>query len=327
MTDLPPPQAQFNELDEKGKIVKVWTLPGANSFFVGRAEGNSLTLPYSWVSRKHAMIRLEDDRSYTIIDLGSSNGTFVNGIRISTPTTLHGKDLVRLGKTLLRFYRHEPEAPQLLTDDLTIDKTIAFWQQETVTILICDIHKFTRLTKIIDSHTISDILKYWSGRVSKIIRNQNGIIDKFIGDAVVAIWVGIPEPRQAISQALFAALEINYLTRGLNKEMFDILPWEISIGCALNTGVAVLGNMGINGQRDFTAIGDAVNVAFRLERMTSQSEGRDVILGETAAGHLGDLGSCFSLCQYNVKGKDNLIPAYCCSFEQLQQYLSTCDRR
>jgi adenylate cyclase len=322
MSTIEPPAAYFKELDERGKVIQLWPLKDATSFFVGRADNNTISLPYSWVSRKHAMVRLEDDGGLTLIDLGSSNGTFINGKRISIPTQLRSKDLIRIGKTLLTFIQNDYQSAETLPGDLTADKTVVYWQREIVTILICDINDFTTLSEKLDTQTLSDILQYWSGGVSKMIKNHNGIIDKFIGDAVLAMWVGSTNHRQSIRQALQTALEINYFTRTINKEIFD-LPWELSIGSGMNTGEAALGNVGISGQRDFTAVGDAVNVAFRLEGLTSKQDGRDIIIGEDTAKQYVDISNKLTSCEYRLKGKELPVKSYCCSFNELENFLST----
>ena len=90
-----------------------------------------------------------------------------------------------------------------------------------------------------------------------------------------------------------------------------------------DTGEAVLGNAGSNGQRDFTAVGDAVNVTFRLEELTSEKDGRDLIIGEDTAGYLPAVKEHFAFCEYVLKGKELPVTSYYCSFTELERFLST----
>lgn len=95
---------------------------------------------------------------------------------------------------------------------------------------------------------------------------------------------------------------------------------ENGIHNAIN-GEAVVGNIGVDGQRDFTVVGDTVNVAFRLEEMTSQFN-LDILVGSDAASHLKNIDNHFTEKKMFVKGKERGIKAFGCSFEKLQKYLS-----
>jgi len=101
------------------------------------------------------------------------------------------------------------------------------------------------------------------------------------------------------------------------------LPWPLAIGAALNTGEAVIGNIGVDGNRDYTVIGDTINVAFRLEGLTSKL-GVDLLIGNDTAALLDQRGlaTYFSPCSYLVKGKSTPVVAHGCTFEQLHRYLT-----
>lgn len=307
--------------DEKGSP-QTWPLSGKNTFQIGReSTSNDITLPFSWVSRKHAMIQVEENGSHNLIDLGSANGTFVNGKRIYTPTTLHTDDIIKIGNTSLSFFQNEDVIPNtsILQDD-TDDKTVAFVQKEIVTILICDIHDFTRLSEIIGDKGISNLLQHWTSKVADLVRKHDGIIDKFIGDAVMALWAGGEDLQHSIYQALTTALEIDALTQRLGKEIPNI-PWPLRTGAALNTGEARMGNLGVDGQRDFTVVGDVVNVAFRLEEKTSKDAKLDVIMGPETASRIKNADQYFTTNEYSFKGKEETVKAYGCSFEGVEKYL------
>ncbi len=315
------PVASLQLLEDKGATSQTWTLCGKNTYQIGRETGNDIALPYSWVSRKHAMIQVEANGSHNLIDLGSANGTFVNGKRIYTPTALMAGDVIRIGNTNLSFHQEHtplPAAPSPCDD--ADDRTVAFVQQEIVTILICDIHDYTSLSERLGDSQISKLLQHWTTQVGSLIRNRDGIIDKFIGDAVMAIWPGGTNLSHSIKQALTAALEISFFTKRMGQKVPN-LPWELNIGAALNTGQAMVGNLGIDGQRDFTVVGDVVNVAFRLEEMTSQQDELDVIIGASTASHLINVDNYFRAQTYTCKGKEEPVAAYGCSFIQLHQYL------
>lgn len=321
MKNISKAPASLTLLDENKKGDQTWPLSGKSTYQIGREPGNDVTLPFSWVSRKHAMIQVEENGSHNLIDLGSANGSFVNGKRIHTPTTLHTDDIIKIGNTSLSFFQKENiiTHTSILQDD-TDDRTVAFVQKETVTILICDIHNFTRLSEILGDKGISKLLQHWTSKVADLVRKHDGIIDKFIGDAVMALWAGGADLQQSIHQAMTTAFEIDELTQHLSKKIPNI-PWPLHTGAALNTGVAMVGNLGVDGQRDFTVVGDVVNVAFRLEEKTSQDKELDVIMGSATAAYLKNAEQYFTADEYSFKGKEETVKAYGCSFEQVKNYL------
>jgi adenylate cyclase len=299
----------------------VWTLADQSTYRLGREKTTDIMLPYSWVSRKHAMIQVENNGRHNLIDLGSSNGTFVNGKRIYTPTQLNSGDCIGIGNTRLTFYQEDSAPPAESAGPNELDeRTVAFVQKETVTILICDIHDFTPLAEKIGDRLISQLLQHWTGQVNKIVQNNQGVVDKFIGDAVMALWAGGNPPKKNIHLALRTALDINAFTLGLNHTIPGI-PWQLRIGSALNTGEAMFGNLGVEGLSNYTVVGDVVNVAFRLEDLTSQKQGLDLVMGQEAATQLSNIEPFFKAQTFSVKGKTEPVTAYGCSFSQLAQYL------
>ena len=83
-----------------------------------------------------------------------------------------------------------------------------------------------------------------------------------------------------------------------------------------------MGNMGVDGHRDFTVIGNVVNVAFRLESLTSKAN-LDLLIGEDAARMLAGIDQNFIQKRYQIRGKEEQLLTYGCSFEDLRKYLAT----
>ncbi len=297
-----------------------WLLDDNTTYTLGRVANTDITLPYSWVSRKHAMIQREENGRFNLIDLGSSNGTFLNGRKIHTPVTLQDGDCIGIGSTRLLFNQDTtPTRPATAPGPDLDEMTVAFVQKQIITILICDIHEFTKLSETMGNQWVSQLLQHWTGRVSKLVNKHDGIVDKFIGDAVMALWAG-PNLRENIHQALKTAIAINVFTSNLGKKVPD-LPWPLQIGAALNTGEAMLGNLAQDGQNNYTVVGDVVNVAFRLESMTNMEENLDIVMGCDAAKHLLTPETFFKKYSFRVKGKQEAVEAYGCSFSQLSAYL------
>lgn len=311
-------QAFLQELNETGSPKNVWNLKNKTNFRLGRGPENDIILPYSWVSRKHTMVQQEKSGIFTLMDLGSSNGTYVNNKRIYSPTIVNNGDIITLGKTTIRFVHIVEQKAAVEETEATLDMTIAYIQREVVTILVCDIHDFTSISEKLGNQVVSKLLQFWTKKVGSIIQEHDGLVDKFIGDAVMAVWTGSAVSR-GVRNALRAALEISVATRKIGESVPGLRN-PLAIGSALNTGEAMMGNMGMTSHRDSTVIGDVVNVAFRLESLTIRDD-IDVIVGSNTAKHIDEIDKFFTKRELTVKGKKEQITAYVCTFDQLRYYL------
>jgi adenylate cyclase len=139
------------------------------------------------------------------------------------------------------------------------------------------------------------------------VQKNGGMVDKYIGDAMMAIFNAPLDQDEHETRAVQAALDIKKNMIELNKELLaEDLP-KIAIGIGVNTGDAVVGNMGSATRFDYTAIGDAVNTAARLESATKEY-GVDLLVGESTASKT----NCplTYLDEINVKGKSKGIRVY-----------------
>ncbi len=313
------PKATLQLVTDEGDG-QIWPLTGKNTFRIGRVDGSDIVLPFAWVSRQHAMVQVEANFGHNVIDLGSANGTFVNGRKVYTPTRLNSGDCIRIGKSELVFTQDAlPAVEGGDNTDSLADETVAFLQKGVVTILVCDIRGFTPLSEEVGAHVISQFLSLWTKKVNAVVRKNGGQVDKFIGDAVLAVWPN-GESFNAVAKAMLSALEISLWTDKLGRSVAGI-DRELKIGAALNTGEAVMGNLGVDGQRDYTIVGDVVNVTFRFEQLTSLQK-IDLILGERTFGQLRQAESFFSSSSCTVKGKTEILNIYSTSFVDLRKYLS-----
>lgn len=309
-------------LDAKGSVIQNWPLTDKKTYRLGRANTNDIVLDNTWVSRQHAMLQIEENGTVNAIDMGSANGTMINGHRIYAPTPLRSGDLIQIGgKSTLTFLQNYCIVPPTNPID-DEEQTVAFMTKTKVTVLICDIRRFTSLSEKIGDQKISDIIKVWSKQTNSLVQKHGGRVDKFIGDAVMALWADNTDQKRIVHQVLSCASQIAAMTTKLGEKINN-LPWPLSIGAAINTGEAVIGNVGVDGNRDHTVIGDAVNVAFRLEGLTSTLK-KDLLVGNETTSVLDQklLSTYFVPCEYMVKGKDIPVIAHACSFDQLRQYLS-----
>jgi adenylate cyclase len=150
--------------------------------------------------------------------------------------------------------------------------------------------------------------EYFSGMVESVL-NHHGVVDKFIGDAIMAVFgAPVPQPDDPL-QAVKAALEMRTRLAKIN-ETFKArgLP-EIRTGIGLHSGQVVAGNMGHVERMEYTVIGDAVNLASRLEGLTKELQ-CDVVLSEDLYKQVEDHVLAEPLQRIKVKGRDQDVMVY-----------------
>ena len=171
-----------------------------------------------------------------------------------------------------RKVRHffEPYVPSNLTDYYRKNpaKMAAVSESRELTILFCDIKKFTSIAETLDPARLHEWLNAYFVTVSHVIDQHGGTVDKYMGDSVMAFW-GAPWASEThASDALRASQQIQREVAALAKRMnADGLP-EITIGIGISTGFANVGHMGSEYRMTYTAVGDPVNTANRLQRCT-----------------------------------------------------------
>ena len=172
------------------------------------------------------------------------------------------------------------------------------------TILFSDIVGFTSLTENADPEALVKQLNEYLSRMTAAVFAHGGTLDKFIGDAVMAVWGNVSSrgPAEDTKMAARAALTMRRELRALNERWFaeGIAPFAIGIG--INQGDVLGGNIGSQEKADPTVIGDAVNLASRLEALT-RIYGADILLGPAATEFVRDDYHLRSVARVQVKGK------------------------
>jgi class 3 adenylate cyclase/HAMP domain-containing protein len=138
----------------------------------------------------------------------------------------------------------------------------------SLSILFSDIRSFTTISEgMAPDDLVNSLNRYFSGQVD-IIYNRNGIVDKYIGDAIMAIW-GAPEKHEDDAlQSVLSALEMSDAVVKFNENQRKLGKCEFKIGVGLNYGEVTVGNIGSDHKMDYTVIGDSVNLASRMEGLT-----------------------------------------------------------
>jgi adenylate cyclase len=236
------------------------------------------------------MLQMIGANNYYLIDLGSSNGSFVNGRRVTIPCSLKNGDLITLGETNIEFFCPEATTtPEPAEDSDAMTDTMALHRRRLITVAVVDIRNFTKLTQQIDEQLLSEVIGTWFRRAGEIIKRHDSWVDKYIGDAVMAVWIHNPSSEtaqistQEIIKAFKAVYDLAQMSNALNQEF--ALPFELSVSAGMNTGYAMIGQMGSNDRPEYTALGDTVNAGFRLESATKEIE-VDLALGQSTYSHI-----------------------------------------
>lgn len=144
--------------------------------------------------------------------------------------------------------------------------------EQEVTVLFCDLRGFTRMSEGKLPFDVVFLLNQFLGRMAEAIEDSGGLVDKFMGDGIMAIF-GMDAPRQrGARDALAAARAMGGVLAALNQSLRDELPGPLSMGIGLHTGPAILGRIGAAHRAEpeaaLTALGETVNIASRLEGLT-----------------------------------------------------------
>ena len=164
-----------------------------------------------------------------------------------------------------------------VVDELIRNEQIAFENVEcTATILFADIRGFTTISENMEPEGVISMLNNYFGKMVPIIFKYGGVLDKFVGDELMAVFRDRPHGEPAPMRAIRAAIHmIDVLEEMKANNGSDYSKLEVGIG--INTGRVVIGNVGSENRKDYTAIGDTVNVAARFEQLASS---QDIIVGE-----------------------------------------------
>lgn len=179
--------------------------------------------------------------------------------------------------------------------------------RKDVTVLFVDIRGFTTLSESVEPEQIVEILNEYLDLTANCIFDYGGTLDKFIGDATMAIY-NAPLPLEDHSiQAVRSAWAMKEKSIALEKKLEERFGKSVKFGIGIHTGPAVVGNIGSKTRMDYTVIGDTVNTAARLE---SNAKPGQIIISESIYEQVKDHVHVRSLGDIHVKGKVNGISIY-----------------
>lgn len=190
-----------------------------------------------------------------------------------------------------------------------IDSLALGGKRANVTVLFADIRGFTSMSENMSAEEVSIILNEYFTEIEPIITKYNGVINKFIGDAVMAIF---GEPIQDKSHALNAVKCANEMLEKvdeLQKKWLAEGKPKIEIGVGINTGEAFVGNIGSETRLEYTVIGDMVNLASRIESYNKVYKTR-FLISSTTYEKVRDIADVIKISEVSIRGKSKKLNIY-----------------
>lgn len=179
---------------------------------------------------------------------------------------------------VLSRYVSQPVAETVLQEDFSM----ATGRRQQVTVLFSDIRGFTRMAEAMPPEAVVSVLNAYFSRMVQVVFEFDGMLDKYIGDGMMVVFGAPIQHEDHALRAVQAALRMRQELAALNEERLARGEPALQIGIGLHTGEAVIGNIGTEQRLDYTAIGDTVNTASRIESLTKEFA-TDILL--SAATH------------------------------------------
>jgi adenylate cyclase len=181
-------------------------------------------------------------------------------------------------------------------------------EEVEATILFSDIRSFTDISEKMAPQQVIRMLNYYLTEMNRIIEDNQGVVDKYIGDAIMAIFGAPLAHTDSPGNAVRSALAMQAAMVDVNGYFRERRIPEFSIGIGINSGTVVAGNMGSMSRLNYTVLGDAVNLASRIEGLC-KPYGVPIVISETTRAACPDV-VCRELDRVTVKGKSRPVTLF-----------------
>jgi adenylate cyclase len=176
-------------------------------------------------------------------------------------------------------------------------------ERKTAAVFFSDIRSFTSISEKLEPEQVVEFLNEYMTRMVKCVNVTNGVVDKYIGDAIMAEW-GVPissgnDTENAVNAALMMRKSLMEFNQGRGGDKKPI----IKIGCGINTGPVLAGQIGSEDRMEYTVIGDTVNLASRIEAL-NKPFGTDVLISEDSYNIVKETFAVEKMSPIKVKGKE-----------------------
>ena len=226
---------------------------------------------------------------------------------IANALSMHELDELQK-KTRIAFARYVPAE---VMDEIINKSSKSTTQSESrnVTVLFSDIRDFTSISEHLNAQDIVDFLNKYFEKMGNAIISEGGHIDKFIGDAIMAVFGALGTVENSPARAIRAALKMLAANESMDTSHLALSRGSLDMGIGINCGQCILGNIGFQNKMDYTIIGDAVNLASRLEGVTKYYR-HPLIVSEYIYNQTKDLFLFRKVDNVRVKGKKEPVGIY-----------------
>jgi len=247
------------------------TVPVGASCTIGRAPSNDVALGDEKVSRKHALIHRQGAHEYWLVDLGSSNGSYLNGRRVTQPMALRDGAVVRIGSSTFVF-RQKAVTSHPAGEANWNDGTVHDIRVAPCWLLVADIEGSTELSRSMPVDRLPIVTGRWFSECRHAIETNGGTINKYLGDGFFAYWIDFEGTASRLARALG---ELKRLQAAAQPRFRVVLHrGEVSMGGAPSMGEESLS-------------GADVNFVFRMEKLAGRLRHPN-LMSESASTAFGD---------------------------------------
>ena len=237
---------------------------------IGRLAENTLAINDAEVSRRHAIIHAQGDGGYYLVDLGSRNGTILNGQRMRMPAQLKDNDRIQISTTVLVFRASEMENADGEEAMVTIASAHQTAKSGMCWLLVADICHFTKMSQTMPQDELAQMVGKWVLACKQKIEKTQGHINKYLGDGYLAYWPMDVTKAESIAQTINALRAL----QGTTPMQFRIVLHygQVRMDSSLQQG-------------EDNLIGPQVNFVFRMEKVCGALQ-QFCLLSESAATEL-----------------------------------------
>jgi adenylate cyclase len=239
----------------------------------------------------------------------SAEDELANKLRLEPEIRLACQTQVAGGKVILRRLAIDSEDLQTFNDQMAGNLISApVGQEKKIAILFADIRGFTAFAESLLPYDVIYILNRYFQKMGYVINRNGGMINNYMGDGFMALF-GLENPEKAAEQAVRAGVEMLEELEKLNPYFETLYRHRLRIGIGIHCGLVVVGNLGAEKNQTVTAIGDAVNLASRIESANKQV-GTSLLISEETYQEIKDLAIVDRCVSVQIPGKSGEYPLY-----------------
>ena len=273
-------------------------IPLHGACVIGRSRQSQVVLPDPHISRRHTLIQQQNDREYWLVDLGSSNGTRLNGRRLVQPCRLKMGDLISVQEYEFRFgeipRQEDDGSEQGVNTQITQVRTNLVVDSLTCWMFLVDIEGSTRLFQEVPSDELSQIVGGWLADCRNEIESVGGVVNKYLGDGLFAYIVEEADAASRVRQ--LAAIMAQ--RQGARNPPFRIV---------IHFAQVSVGNASAYGEENL--FGSEMNFVFRFEKVAGKLK-LPIALSDAASRRWVNADELTPLGEHPVPGFDGLHPVF-----------------